>query len=50
MALETQALDLYLRLARKSRQAQAGQALLEIAHEEKAHLAALGQRLERGDG
>lgn len=46
MALETQALDLYLRLARKARQTEAGRALIDLAQEEKAHLAALAGRLE----
>jgi rubrerythrin len=46
MALETQALDLYLRLARQARQAEAGLALVQLAQEEKAHLAALATRLE----
>jgi rubrerythrin len=46
MALETQALDLYLRLARKAGQADARAALVQLAQEEKAHLTALSQRLE----
>ncbi len=45
MMLETQALDLYLRLARRSANPQAQTILLAIAEEEKGHLANLGQLL-----
>ncbi|MGP8050061.1 MAG: rhodanese-like domain-containing protein [Desulfobaccales bacterium] len=45
MMLETQALDLYLRLARRSANPQAQTILLAIAEEEKGHLASLGQLL-----
>jgi rubrerythrin len=41
MTLETQALDLYLRLARRLENARAREVLFEIADEEKGHLAAL---------
>jgi sulfur-carrier protein adenylyltransferase/sulfurtransferase len=43
MMLETQALDLYLRFAGKTRDAEARTVLFRIADEEKAHLAALGR-------
>lgn len=46
MSLETQALDLYLRLARKASREEARGALVQLAQEEKAHLTALGRRLE----
>jgi rhodanese-related sulfurtransferase/rubrerythrin len=46
MMLETQALDLYLRLAGRCSQAAAREVLLSIAEEEKAHLASLGRLLE----
>jgi rhodanese-related sulfurtransferase/rubrerythrin len=46
MMLETQALDLYLRLARRCSQASTGEVLRRIADEEKAHLASLGRLLE----
>jgi|GEM_PF-31351 len=46
MMIETQALDLYLRFARKMSQADAQDVLFQIAQEEKAHLAALGKLLE----
>jgi len=45
MMLETQALDLYLRLARRSANLLAQTILLAIAEEEKGHLASLGQLL-----
>ncbi len=45
MMLETQALDLYLRLARRSANPLAQTILLAIAEEEKGHLASLGQLL-----
>lgn len=43
MMVETQALDLYLRFASKSREEETRDTLLAIAEEEKAHLAALGR-------
>ena len=46
MMLETQALDLYLRFAAKSTNAETKEVLYKIAQEEKAHLAALGRLLE----
>lgn len=46
MALETQALDLYLRLARKAREEGARRALLDLAQDEKTHLQALAEKLE----
>jgi rhodanese-related sulfurtransferase/rubrerythrin len=42
LILETQALDLYLRLAQHLENERAKQVLFEIANEEKGHLAALG--------
>jgi sulfur-carrier protein adenylyltransferase/sulfurtransferase len=50
MMLETQALDLYLRLADKSREAATKETLFAIAEEEKAHLAALGRLLDEQRG
>lgn len=44
--LETQALDLYLRYSRKSRDPKSRDVLYEIADEEKAHLASLGRLME----
>lgn len=46
MMIETQALDLYLRMAAASRQQQTREVLLRVSEEEKAHLAALGRLLE----
>jgi len=46
MMLETQALDLYLRLARRCSQTSTREVLWRIADEEKAHLASLGRLLE----
>jgi len=46
MMVETQALDLYLRLAQASQQEETRQILFKISEEEKIHLAALGQLLE----
>jgi rhodanese-related sulfurtransferase/rubrerythrin len=46
MMLETQALDLYLRLAGRCSQAAAREVLVSLAQEEKAHLASLGGLLE----
>lgn len=43
MMLETQALDLYLRFAGKTRNPEARTVLFTIADEEKAHLGALGR-------
>jgi len=50
MGIETQALDLYLRLAQRARQEQSRQALLDIAGEEQAHLQALGRMLDQVQG
>ena len=47
MMLETQSLDLYLRFADKSTNAQTKGVLFKIAEEEKAHLASLGHLLEK---
>jgi len=47
MMLETQALDLYLRFADKSTHSQSQDMLLKLADEEKAHLEALGQLVEK---
>jgi rubrerythrin len=46
MMVETQALDLYLRMAVESNDAATKEVLFEIAEEEKAHLRALGRVLE----
>lgn len=46
MMLETQALDLYLRFAEKSTNAQTMDILFTVADEEKAHLQLLGNLLE----
>ena len=46
MMIETQALDLYLRMAQASRKPETREVLFQIAEEEKAHLAALGRLLE----
>ena len=46
MMIETQALDLYLRMAQESRRPETREVLFRIAEEEKAHLAALGRWLE----
>jgi len=46
MMIETQALDLYLRMAHESRRPETREVLFQIAEEEKAHLAALGRLLE----
>lgn len=46
MMLETQALDLYLRFAAKTTNAETKEVLSKIAQEEKTHLAALGGLLE----
>lgn len=47
MALEAQALDLYLRFSHKLREGQAKAALYDLAQEEKAHLTALGGLLDK---
>jgi rhodanese-related sulfurtransferase/rubrerythrin len=46
MMIETQALDLYLRMAQEIRRPETREVLFRIADEEKAHLAALGRLLE----
>ncbi len=50
LTVETQALDLYLRLARKSREEATRRIFLEIAEEEKAHLAAISRLWEQSRG
>lgn len=47
MALETQALDLYLRLARKAEDSELKALFSSLAEEEKGHLAWLAQALDR---
>ncbi|MGD8882100.1 MAG: rhodanese-like domain-containing protein [Desulfobacterales bacterium] len=47
MMLETQALDLYLRFADKSTYSQSQDVLFKLADEEKSHLEALGQLVEK---
>jgi rhodanese-related sulfurtransferase/rubrerythrin len=47
MMLETQALDLYLRFADKSANTQSQDVLFKLADEEKSHLEALGQLVEK---
>jgi len=47
MMLETQALDLLLRFSQRSEDEQTTGALVELAHEEKAHLKALGELLDK---
>lgn len=47
MMVETQALDLYLRMADVSEQQETKSVLLKISEEEKTHLAALGHLLEQ---
>jgi rubrerythrin len=46
MMLETQALDLYSRYSQKIKEGQGKKIFYEIADEEKAHLAALGQLMD----
>ena len=46
MMVETQALDLYLRMAAESQNEATKEVLFQIAEEEKAHLRALGRVLE----
>lgn len=47
MMIETQALDLYLRMAAASKQQETREVLVRVSEEEKAHLAALGNLLEQ---
>lgn len=47
MMIETQALDLYLRMAADSRNEESRNILLRIANEEKSHLRLLGDYLDR---
>ncbi len=47
MGLETQALDLYLRLAERLERAGSREVLYALGQEEKSHLKALGEMLER---
>jgi rubrerythrin len=46
MMIETQALDLYLRMAGEMKHPPAAQVLFRIADEEKQHLALLGRYLD----
>ena len=46
MSIEAQALDLYLRASEKAQNEAGKQALIQIANEEKTHLARLGQLME----
>lgn len=46
MSIEAQALDLYLRASEKAHNEAGKQALIQIANEEKVHLARLGQLME----
>ncbi len=46
MSIEAQALDLYLRASQKAQDEAGKQALIQIANEEKHHLARLGQLME----
>ena len=46
MSIEAQALDLYLRASEKAQNKAGKKALIQIANEEKAHLARLGQLME----
>lgn len=46
MSIEAQALDLYLRASEKAQNEAGKQALVQIANEEKTHLARLGQLME----
>ena len=46
MSIEAQALDLYLRASEKAQNEAGKKALIQIANEEKAHLAKLGQLME----
>lgn len=50
MALEAQALDLYLRFSQKLREERAKAALYDLAQEEKAHLKSLGELLDKLGG
>ena len=46
MSIEAQALDLYLRASEKAQNEAGKKALIQIANEEKVHLARLGQLME----
>ena len=46
MSIEAQALDLYMRAAEKSRNAQSRDMLMQIAAEEQTHLKQLGKLIE----
>jgi rhodanese-related sulfurtransferase/rubrerythrin len=50
MSIEAQALDLYLRASEKAQNEAGKQALLQIANEEKTHLARLGELMEETIG
>lgn len=47
MGLETQALDLYMRLAQRMDKTASRELLVDLGQEEKSHLKALGEMLER---
>lgn len=47
MMLETQALDLYLRTARKMKNPAAAEVMYDLAKEETAHLASLGELMDK---
>jgi sulfur-carrier protein adenylyltransferase/sulfurtransferase len=46
LAIETQALDLYMRAAERSSQQRAGRVLRQIAEEERSHIASLGHAID----
>jgi rubrerythrin len=50
MMIETQALDLYLRMASESANPITKEVLFRVSEEEKAHLTLLGQYLDRNQG
>jgi len=50
MAIEAQALDLYLRAAEKSKEPEARQVLLKIAEEERSHIDRLGSYIDQQQG
>lgn len=50
MSIEAQALDLYLRASEKAKSEAGKNALIQIANEEKSHLARLGQLMEETVG
>ena len=50
MAIEVQALDLYLRAAENSKEAATRDTFFRIAEEERSHIARLGQHIDRQQG